>query len=149
MERKYKSNNNIVYSCKFHVIWCPKYRRKILEGDVARRLKNIIEQIAFEYEVDIIEMETSLDHIHLLVDIDPQLGVMKFVSKCKGRSSRILREEFPSLKTRMPALWSNSCFIASVGGAPLEIIKQYIENQPNSERAKQKEKFKLFEESLK
>lgn len=146
MERdiKYKSNNNIVYSCKYHIIWCPKYRRKILVGLVEERLKEIIRQVALELNVHIIEMETDRDHIHILADIDPQFGVMKFVKKCKGRSSRVLREEFVFLKTKLPTLWTNSCFISTVGGAPLEVIKQYIENQQTSERPKEKSKWKNY-----
>lgn len=89
-------------------------------------------------------METDRDHIHILADIDPQFGVMKFVKKCKGRSSKILRDEFNHLKTKLPTLWTNSTFIATVGGAPLEIIKQYVENQQTSERPKEKQKWKEF-----
>lgn len=141
---KYKSNNNIVFSCKYHIIWCPKYRRKVLVGDVKIRLKEIIHQVAIELNVEILEMETDKDHIHILIDIDPQFGVMKFIRMAKGRSSRILRDEFHHLKTKLPTLWTNSSFIATVGGAPLEIIKQYVENQQRSERPKQKQKWKEF-----
>jgi putative transposase len=148
MKTKYKSNKHMVFSCKYHVIWCPKYRRKILTGAIAKRLKNIIEQIAFEYNIDIIEMETSGDHIHCLIDIDPQLGVMKFIKLAKGRSARILREEFPELKTKLPNLWTNSSFVSTVGGAPLGIVKQYIENQPKNETREAKEKYKLFQKKL-
>lgn len=144
MKSKYKSNSNIVYSCKYHIIWCPKYRRKVLVGDVENRLKEIINDVAIELNVEIIEMETDRDQIHILADIDPQFGVMNFVTKCKGRSSRILREEFHHLKTKLPTLWTNSTFIATVGGAPLEIIKQYVENQQTSERPKEKQKWKEF-----
>jgi putative transposase len=97
-----------------------------------------------ELNVEIIEMETDRDHIHILAEIDPQFGVMNFVKKAKGRSSRILRDEFHYLKTKLPTLWTNSSFIATVGGAPLEIIKQYVENQQTSERPKEKEKWKEF-----
>jgi len=145
---KYKSNNNIVYSCKYHIVWCPKYRRKVLIGDVERRLKEIIQQVASEHNVEIIEMETNKDHIHILCEIDPQLGVNKFVKITKGRSSRILREEFPHLRSKLPTLWSNSYFITTVGGAPLEVIKQYIENQQTSERPKEKEKWQKYLKSL-
>jgi putative transposase len=69
------------------------------------------------------------DHVHLLVGIDPQFDIHRLIKQIKGRTSRILRTEFPHLKTRMPTLWTNSYFVATVGGAPLEIIKQYIENQ--------------------
>ncbi|ECP7276091.1 IS200/IS605 family transposase [Campylobacter jejuni] len=137
---KYKSNNNIVYSCKYHIIWCPKYRRKVLVGEVEKRLKEIIIQVAKEMNVEILEMQTDKDHIHILADIDPSFGVMKFIKTAKGRSSRILRNEFAFLKSRLPTLWTNSCFISSVGEASLEVIKQYIENQQISERPKQKTK---------
>jgi putative transposase len=115
-----------------------------LIGDVEKRLKEIIYEVANEQNVEIIEMQTDRDHIHILADIDPQFGVMNFVTKCKGRSSRILREEFHHLKTKLPTLWTNSTFIATVGGAPLEIIKQYVENQQTSERPKEKQKWKEF-----
>ena len=141
---KYKSNNNIVFSCKYHIVWCPKYRRKVLIDDVEIRLKEIINQIAKELNVEIIEMETDKDHIHILAEIDPQFGVMKFVQKAKGRSSRLLRDEFHHLKTKLPTLWTNSSFISTVGGAPLETIKQYIENQQRSEAPKQKAKWKEY-----
>lgn len=145
---KYKSNNNIVYSCKYHIVWCPKYRRKVLVGDVEKRLKEIIEEVAKELKVEIIEMETDIDHIHILVDVDPQFGVMKFVKKAKGRSSRLLRQEFHHLTTRLPTLWTNSSFISTVGGAPLEVIKQYIENQQSSQRPKAKQKWEKYVRSL-
>lgn len=141
---KYKSNNNIVYHCTYHIVWCPKYRRKVLIGDVENRLKEIIKEIAIELNVEIIEIETDKDHIHILIDIDPQFGVMKFIRIAKGRSSRILRDEFHHLKTKLPTLWTNSSFITTVGGAPLEIVKQYIENQQTSERPKEKKKWKDY-----
>lgn len=122
----------------------PKYRRSVLIGDVEKRLKEIICQVAEEFNVEIIEMETDRNHIHILADIDPQFGVMNFIKRCKGRSSRILRDEFPHLKTKLPTLWTNSSFIATVGGAPLKIIKQYVQNQQTSQRPKEKEKWKEF-----
>lgn len=141
---EYKSNNNIIYSCKYHIIWCPKYRRKVLINNVEKRLKEIINEVAIELNVEIIEMETDRDHIHILADIDPQFGVMNFVKKCKGRSSLVLRNEFHHLKTKLPTLWNNSTFITTVGGAPLKIIKQYVASQQTSERPKEKQKWKEF-----
>ena len=145
---KYKLNNNIVYKYTYHIVWCPKYRRKVLIDEVEIRLKKIIYQIAKELRVEIIEMETDKDHIHILADIDPQFGVMNFVKKCKGRSSKILRDEFHHLKTKLATLWTNSSFITTVGGAPLEIVKQYIENQQTSERPKEKKKWEDFRNNL-
>ena len=126
-----RSNNNVVYRCAYHVVWCPKYRRPVIEGAVDARLKQIIRDVCAERECNIIELETMPDHVHLLVECDPQYGIHRLVKQIKGRSSRLLREEFPSLKRRLPTLWTNSYFVATVGGAPLEIVKQYIENQRN------------------
>ncbi len=94
------------------------------------------------------KMQTDKDHIHILADIDPSFGVMKFIKTAKGRSSRILRQEFNHLKTKLPTLWTNSCFISTVGGVPLNVVKQYIENQQNSNRPKQKEKWKSYVDNL-
>ena len=127
-----RSNNNVVYRCAYHIVWCPKYRRPVLEGAVDARLKQIIRDVCAERECHIIELETMPDHVHLLVECDPQYGIHRLVKQIKGRSSRLLREEFPSLKRRLPTLWTNSYFVATVGGAPLEIVKQYVENQRNA-----------------
>lgn len=128
---KYKSNNNVVYSCKYHVVWCPKYRRKVLVNGVDARLKVLIPEICEEHKIDLIEMEVMPDYVHLLVDVDPQFGIHKAVKQIKGRTSRILRDEFDFLRSRLPTLWTNSYFVSTVGGAPLSEIKQYIENQKN------------------
>ena len=130
----YKSNRNIVYSCKYHVVWCPKYRRKVLVNGVDNRLKELITQICQEIQVEIIEMEIMPDHVHLLVEVNPQFGIHKAIKLIKGRTSRILRQEFPYLKTKLPTLWTNSYFVSTVGGAPLSVIKQYVENQKTSQR---------------
>lgn len=131
---EYKSNNNIVYSCKYHVVWCPKYRRKVLVNDIEIRLKELIRNICLDIKVDIIEMEIMPDHVHLLLEVDPQYGIHKAIKVIKGKTSRQLRNEFKSLTTKLPTLWTNSYFVSTVGGAPLEIIKQYIESQKTSQR---------------
>jgi putative transposase len=128
---KFKSNNNIVYSCKYHVIWCPKYRRKVLIHGVDVRLKEIIQAVCDEFGSELIELEVMPEHVHLLVECDPQFGIAKLIRYMKGRSSRLLRQEFPWLKSRLPTLWTNSYFCSTVGGAPIAVIKQYIENQKN------------------
>ena len=134
MNIKYKSNNNIVYSCKYHIVWCPKYRRKVLVDGIDIRLKELIRSTCQEIQVDVIEMEIMPDHVHLLLEVDPQFGIHKAVKTIKGRTSRTLRQEFPQLKTKLPTLWTNSYFVSTVGGAPLAVIKQYIENQKTSQR---------------
>jgi putative transposase len=126
-----RSNNNVAYRCHYHIVWCPKYRRNVIEGAVDVRLKEIIREVCAERRCDILEMETMPDHVHLLVTVDPQYGVHRLVKQIKGRSSRLLRQEFPALKSRLPTLWTNAYFVATVGGAPLEVVKQYVENQRN------------------
>lgn len=127
--QKYKSNNNVVYSCKYHIIWCPKYRRRVLNNGVDIKFKEILSEILKEKKAELIELEVMDDHIHLLIEVDPQFGIHRLVKLIKGKSSRLLRKEFPYLTTRLPTLWSNSYFVSTVGGAPLSVIKQYIENQ--------------------
>lgn len=145
---KYRSSRNIVFSCQYHIIFCPKYRRKVLVGEVEARLKEIVNEVAKALMVDIIEMETDKDYIYILAGVHPQLGVNTFVKKVKGRSSRLLRAEFPSLKTRLPTLWTNSYFVSTVGGAPLETIKQYIENQQLSERENDRSRWSHYMDSV-
>lgn len=143
---KVKHNNNVTYRCHYHVVWCPKYRRKVITsldptlhnppidgdpGPVDERLKQIIRDVCDETGSELLELETMPDHVHLLVDCDPQYGINRLIRLIKGRTSRYLRREFPSLKRRIPTLWTNRYFVATVGGAPLTIVKQYIENQRN------------------
>lgn len=130
---EYKSNLNVIYSCKYHVVWCPKYRRSVLVNGVDDRLKVILREVASDAMSELIEVEVMPDHVHALVEVDPQFGVHRLIKLMKGRSSRLLRQEFPWLKSRLPTLWTNSYFVSTVGGAPLSAIKQYIENQKRSE----------------
>jgi putative transposase len=111
------------------VVWCVKYRRNLLSAEVEHRLKQIARQVANETRCEILEMEADQDHFHILVECDPQFGIHRLVKAIKGRSSRLLRQEFAQLRTRVPTLWTNSYFVATVGGAPLAIVKQYIAQQ--------------------
>ena len=131
---EYKNNNNVVYSCKYHVVWCPKYRRKVLVGAISERLKELIVQKCSEIKADIIELEIMSDHVHLQIEVDPQFGINKAVRSIKGHTSSILRKEFKELTTRLPSLWTNSYFVSTVGGDPLNVIDEYIESQKKSER---------------
>ena len=127
-----RSNGNVVYQCTFRVVWCPKYRRPVITGDVDTRLKQIIRDVCAERDAPIAELETMPDHVHLLVTVDPQYGIHRLVKQIKGRSSRLLRQEFPHLRRRLPTLWTNSYLVATVGDATQEVAKQYVENQRNS-----------------
>lgn len=142
-----RTSANIVWRCYYHVVWCPKWRRPVITstdpaidnppiagdpGPVDERLVQILHEVAQETGATIEEVQTMPDHVHMLVQVDPTYGITKFVRQCKGRSSRLLRQEFPSLKRRIPTLWTRSSFIATAGGAPLGLIKQYIANQRNA-----------------
>jgi putative transposase len=125
----YKSHKNVIYSCKYHVVWCPKYRRPVLVSGVDVRLKEIIQSICTESHAELLNLEVMPDHVHLLVEVNPQYGIHRLVRSIKGRSSRLLRQEYAWLKSRLPTLWTNAYFVSTVGGAPVEVIKKYIENQ--------------------
>ncbi|HEX8882144.1 MAG TPA: IS200/IS605 family transposase [Candidatus Acidoferrum sp.] len=127
----YKSNNSVVYSSKYHCVWCPKYRRKVLEGKIANRCEQVIRKAAAKYRAEIIAVEIMPDHVHLLVEIDPQFGIHRLIKNIKGVPSHVLRKEFASLRTRLPSLWTNAYLFSTVGGAPIAVIKQYVENQKN------------------
>ncbi|MFI7128855.1 IS200/IS605 family transposase [Nonomuraea sp. NPDC050153] len=126
-----RTNSNIAFQCAFHVVWCPKYRRRVLGGQIETRLKELIREVITEKQAWLIELEVMPDHVHLLVEVDPQYGIHRLVKAIKGRSSRVLRQEFPSLTSKLPTLWTNSYFVATVGGAPLDVVKRYVENQKN------------------
>ena len=111
------------------VVWCPKYRRAVLVNGIDVRLKEIIQSVCIELHAEILELEVMPEHVHLLVEVDPQYGIHRLVRAMKGRSSRLLRQEYAWLRSRLPTLWTNAYFVSTVGGAPLEVIKQYIENQ--------------------
>lgn len=124
-----RSNNNVTFQCAFHVVWCPKYRRSVIGGRMEQRLEQLIREVATEKGAWLVELETMPDHVHLLVEVDPQFGVHRLVKAIKGRTSRVLRDEFPWLRSRLPTLWTNSYFVATVGGAPLEVVTRYVEQQ--------------------
>ena len=129
MKTAYQSNRNVYYACHYHVVWCPKYRRKVLVEEVAARLKEIIREVCAEREATIEALEVMPDHVHVLLAVDPQFGIHRLVRLLKARSSRLLRQEFPRLKSRLPTLWTSSYFVSTTGRAPLELVKQYIERQ--------------------
>jgi putative transposase len=124
-----RSNNNVVYVCRYHVVFCPKYRRNVLTPPIDERLKVILAEQIERWGQELIEMEVLPDHVHLLVGCDPQFGIHRLVKLLKGHSSHALRAEFPALKRRLPSLWTNSYFVATVGGVTLETLKRYGENQ--------------------
>ena len=103
-----RSNNDVVDVCRYHVVFCPKYRRNVLLPPIDERLKTILAEQIERWGQELIEMEVLPDHGHLLVGCDPQFGIHRPVKLLKGHTSHALREEFPVLKRRLPSLWTNS-----------------------------------------
>ena len=128
---KYKYSRNKVYLINYHLVWCPKRRKKILIGDVKTRLEQIIKEVASEKGIDILALEIMPDHLHLFVSAYPTIAVHKLIRFFKGRSSRLLRQEFPHL-LKIPSLWTHSYLISTAGNVSSETIKRYIEAQSKS-----------------
>jgi putative transposase len=131
MRYELKTNNNIAYNCHYHVVFCPKYRRKVLVSPIDECLKSIILETGEKWRQELIEMEVMPDHVHLILGCDPQFGIHRRTKDIKGTSSRSLRQEFPQLKRKLPSLWKNSYFVCTVGGVTLETLKRYVEGQKN------------------
>lgn len=129
LSRLVERNPTIVFDCNYRVVFCPKYRKKILKESVAIRLKELFLEKAMELKAKIVEMEIMPDHVHLLIKCDPQFGIHRVVKHLKGSTSRVLRMELTYLKSRLPSLWTNSYFVAAVGTVQLDVIKKYIESQ--------------------
>ena len=128
-EQRYRLNAGAVYSLKYHLVWCPKYRRSVLVDKVATRLKELLNKKATEMKAIIHSLEVMPDHVHLFVESDPTQTPAHIAAQFKGYSSSILRAEFPSLRSRLPTLWSRSYYIASVGSVTASAIQHYIESQ--------------------
>lgn len=128
---RYSASKTCVHNLGYHLIWCTKYRRKVLSPKIELRLKELIHKKAVEIEVEIVEMETMPDHIHIFVKSKPTYSPHFIVQQFKGYSSRILREEFAELRSRLPSLWTRSYFCESVGCISADTIIRYIDNQKN------------------
>ena len=113
----------------YHFVWCPKYRRGVLEGRVAKRLRELIKHKADDMDCRIISMEVMPDHVHLFIEGSPILTPNKIIGEIKGYSSHRLRKEFKELKTRLPTLWSRSYFVSSHGHVSDKTIEKYIAEQ--------------------
>lgn len=130
--KKYQKTKGLVYSCQYHIVFCPKYRRSVLINGIEIRMKELLKEKQEEYGYSIIDSEVMPDHIHLLLDINPKIGIYSILSKIKSYTSHTLRKEFPALKTKLPCLWTNNSFISTCGSVNLEIIKNYISEQKNA-----------------
>jgi putative transposase len=124
----YQHEQHSVHLVVYHVLWCPKRRRKLLVGPVRDRLKQIIEVVCQEHEWQILTLAIHPDHVHLFIRANPYTLPSDIPRLIKGRSSRDLRAEFAYLK-KMPSLWTRSYFISTAGNVSQETIQKYIERQ--------------------
>ncbi|MEM4097684.1 MAG: IS200/IS605 family transposase [Candidatus Micrarchaeaceae archaeon] len=129
MPRGYNSSETSVHFIGYHFVWCAKYRRKVLEGQVAKRLRELIKQKADDMNCRIISMEVMPDHIHLFIEGSPILTPNKIIGEIKGYSSHQLRKEFKELRTRLPTLWSRSYFVSTHEHVSNKTIEKYIAEQ--------------------
>jgi len=129
---RYRRTSGAVFTLKYHFVWCPKYRRKVLVGPVAEDLRTLLTEKAAELDVVIEALEIMPDHVHLFVSADPTEAPQRLANQFKGYTSRKLREKYPYLESRLPSLWSRSYYVGSVGQVLEETVKKYIESQKRS-----------------
>jgi len=129
----YKSGSHTLYDIKYHIVWITKYRRPILDGSVAERVRELIRQICMQHDVTIIKGYVSKDHVHILVSTTPKMSISQLVQKLKGTSSHKLFQEYAHLRKQYwgQHLWSRGYFVATTGTVTDEVIKEYIANQDN------------------
>jgi putative transposase len=129
MDARYKQNAGATYSLKYHIVWCPKYRRGVLVDVVADRLKVLLAEKSTELGMEIQALEVMPDHVHLVIESDPTRCVAEIVNRLKGYTSRVLRAEFPTLRSRLPTLWSRRYYAGSVGHVSAATVERYIAEQ--------------------
>lgn len=126
-----QSGGHSKHALAVHLIWVVKYRRSVLTHEIGDRVKQIVSEVAEEIGCEIIKIETDVDHVHVIVRIRPTHQIAYVAKRFKGRSARVIFQEFPALKNRLWGghLWQPSYYAATVGGAPLETLKKYVEGQ--------------------
>lgn len=129
LAKRYTSSSHTVYNISYHIVFCPKFRRKVLVEGIDVRLKELFMEKADELGITIERMEVMPDHVHLFVKSKPTYAVHFVVNQLKGYSSVTLRREFPKLRSRLPTLWTRSYFVESIGHISEETVKRYIEEQ--------------------
>lgn len=127
MERK--RTRHAVYQITYHFVWCPKYRRAVLEGPVADRLVSLLEELVPALDGEIVELVVRPDHVHLRAHFAPTLAPAQIAHRLKGATSHALRERFPALKSRLPSLWTNAYYVGTAGTVSSETIRHYIDAQ--------------------
>jgi putative transposase len=126
---RYRRTAGAVSNLLYHLVWCPKYRRPVLVNSIAERLKALLTEKAAALDVQIEVLEVLPDHVHLVVAAPPTDAPQHLANQFKGYTSRVLRQEFPHLRSRLPSLWSRSYYVGSAGHVSEETIRQYIASQ--------------------
>lgn len=129
LAKRYSNSSHSVFNVGYHIVFCPKYRRKVLVNGVDERLKQLFQEKADEIRVIIERMEVMPDHVHLFIKSKPTYAIHFVVNQLKGYSSLMLRKEFPWLRSRVPTLWTRSYFVETIGHISEETVKRYIEEQ--------------------
>ncbi len=129
--RSIRTDRHCVFNMHVHLVFVTKYRKQVFRKDMLETLKGLFEKVCHDLESQLIEFDGESDHVHLLVHYPPKVAISKLVNSLKGASSRSLKKEYPMLQKHYwkGALWSPSYFSGSCGGAPIDIIKKYIEGQ--------------------
>ena len=117
------------YSITYHLVWCPKFRRPVLDGEVGTRLTELLPQYVEQLEGSVLELVVQPDHVHLFASFPPTLSVAQIMHSLKGSSAHQLRKEFPHLKSRLPSLWTRSYYAGTAGHVSAETIQRYIDEQ--------------------
>lgn len=128
---KLDTNAHSVFLLHYHLILVVKYRRKVFTDEISNRAREIFEYIAPNYKIELVEWNHDKDHVHILFKGQPKTEISKFIHAYKSASSRLLKKEFPIIRQQLwkEMFWSQSFCLLSSGGAPIEVIKEYIENQ--------------------
>ncbi len=129
MTERYAKNSGAVFSLKYHLVWCPKYRKPVLVPPVDARLKELIGKVAAENEMTVHALEVMPDHVHVFVETDVRRAPAQIARLLKGTTSNRLRQEFKHLRSKLPTLWSRSYFMATVGTVSEATVRRYIESQ--------------------
>jgi len=127
MQRHQRSRNK-VFQIQYHLVWCPKRRKPVLVGKIKERLEQIIYQVADELGIEVLELAINPDNLHLFISAYPTIPVHKIIRRIKGRTSNVLRKEFPEL-LKLPSLWTHSYYVSTIGSVSKESIEKYIEDQ--------------------
>lgn len=133
MKKIYDTNNHSVFLLQYHLIFVVKYRKKVINNAIRNRLQEIFSEIGSkeQYKLSVVEFNHDGDHVHILFKAEPKSELSKFINAYKSASSRLIKKEFPQIKSNLwrEAFWSRSFFLATTGGVTIEVLKQYVENQ--------------------